>query len=293
MQVPDIRIKVSLIVATRGRTRQLEVLLKNLTKQELQKFEVIIVDQNEDDRLVAILDPSRWPYLVRHVRTPLQRGLSRARNEGLRYAKGDIIVFPDDDCWYPAWFLAKGLALLDQHQCDCVTGRAADETGRSINGRFETDATWVDRHSVWTTQIEWAVFFRRNALVAIGGYDEALGVGSQTPWWANEGQDVTLRLLEAGFTTYYDPELYGFHDELNSSMPDADMIRKGRSYARGFGYVLRRHGYGLVSIGYWILRPATGALLSVMKRDWTRSRYYGNVVLGRLEGWLKIILPTS
>lgn len=282
------QVKVSLIVATLGRPPQVvKVLLNNLMAQDLKEFEVIIVDQNNDDRLIDLTDQRFWPYPIRHVHTPSQRGLSRGRNEGLKYARGSVVVFPDDDCWYPAGFLSKGLALLSQQQCACVTGRAVDETGRSINGRFEPHAAWVERSNVWTTQIEWVAMFQKEPLLAIGGYDEAIGVGSSTPWWANEGHDVTLRLLEAGFSTYYDPQFYGHHAELNITTPDAAMIKKGRSYSRGFGYVLRRHRYGFPTLCYWTLRPIAGALISALKRDEAKSRYYANIALGRLEGWFK------
>lgn len=46
------------------------------------------------------------------------------------------MVFPDDDCWYPPWFLARGF-LMAATGADFLSGRAADEDGRSINGRYE------------------------------------------------------------------------------------------------------------------------------------------------------------
>jgi glycosyltransferase involved in cell wall biosynthesis len=280
------QVKVSLIVSTLGRTIQLEKLLDSLTHQEWKAFEVIIVDQNGDDRLVSVVNPQRWPFPVRRIHTPDQRGLSCGRNEGIKYADGSVLLFPDDDCWYPPWLLAKGMELLEKHRCASVTGRAADETGRSINGRFAEHATWIDRRNVWITQIEWVVFFRREAIITVGGYDENIGIGSSTPWGANEGQDLTLRLLEAGFTAYYDPDLFGFHIELLKFLPSDDMIRKGRSYARGFGYVLRKHRYGITSLCYWVLRPALRAASLLLKGEWRRSRYYVIVLLGRIEGWL-------
>lgn len=36
-----------------------------------------------------------------------QKGLSLARNIGLKYVKGDIVAFPDDDCEYPADLLKE------------------------------------------------------------------------------------------------------------------------------------------------------------------------------------------
>jgi glycosyltransferase involved in cell wall biosynthesis len=277
---------LSLVVCTVNRSQELIRLFQSLVHQAFKDFEVVVVDQNKDDRLASIVAQTRWPYPVRHVRTPEQSGLTRARNTGLQLAVGTFVLFPDDDCWYPEWFLQKGIDLLGKHNAAAVTGRAADRTGKTINGRFQEVATWIDRENVWTTQIEWVVFFRRDAVLAVGGYNESIGVGAATPWGANEGQDITLRLLTAGFTAYYDPALYGFHAELGIASPDAAMMRKGRSYGRGFGYVLRLHHYGVSDLAYWLVRPLGGSILFVTSGRWAQARYHANVALGRLEGWL-------
>jgi len=284
--------EVSLIIGTLGRPPEiLKNHLENLCKQEFKNFDVIIVDQNADHRLAGILNSKNWPYPIRRLHRPEQRGVTSARNEGLWHATGNIVLFPDDDCWYPPWFLAKGVELLARHKCASITGRAADEAGRSINGRFAKQAAWVDRTNVWITQIEWVVFFRRDALLAVGGYDEALGAGSAKFRWAYEGQDLTLRLLEAGHRTYYDPELYAHHEELDTRNPDDSMLRKGRAYSRGFGYVLRKHHYYPTTLIYWLLRPIAGALFALIRGEFSRARYYVYIGLGRIEGWLQFLAP--
>jgi glycosyltransferase involved in cell wall biosynthesis len=278
---------VSLIVSTRGRTEELKKLMNCLEQQDYKSFEVIIVDQNEDDRLSAALTSGQWSFPISRVSASEQRGVSRGRNLGASYAKGDILLFPDDDCWYPTWFLSKGVGMMTRLGCASISGRPVDEeTGRTINGRFANSSMWVDRKNIWITVIEWVVFFRRDAFLEVAGYDENLGPGAPSPWGANEGQDLSLRLLARGLACYYDSSLYGFHAELNTSRPDSAMIRKGRAYARGFGYVLRRHHYGIISICYWLVRPVGRSVMSLMKFDGQRLYYYVNVAIGRLEGWL-------
>lgn len=277
--------RLSLIVPTRGRAAVLPTLLDSLVRQSVQDFEVIVVDQNEDDRLVEMLRPERWPFPLRHLRTPDAFGASRARNAGLRHAAGDIVLFPDDDCWYPPWFLERALGLFHEHGGTAVAGRAADTDGRSINGRYDAMPGWIGRHNIWTTQIEWVVLFRREALVAVGGYDESIGVGAGTPWGAGEGQELMLRMLAAGYSAYYTPDLYGHHPELTVLTPDAELTRKGRAYARGMGYVLRRHRFSPGDGAYWIARPAIGAMLNLLRGRLRRGAYLWNVAAGRYEGW--------
>jgi glycosyltransferase involved in cell wall biosynthesis len=278
-------VSVALIVATRGRTHELEMLFESLGQQDFKNFEVIIVDQNDDNRLEVIHDRWRSALNIRRLWTPSERGASHARNVGWAQTQCPIVLFPDDDCWYPPSFLSQVLNVIRLKDADIVCGRAADIEARDINGRFEGSPQWVTRENVWTTQIEWMIIFKLTALRAVGGFDPKIGVGACTPWQACEGQDIVLRALASGFKCYYDNALYGHHPELNIYNPDEGMCRKGRMYARGLGHVLRVHNYTYWSLLNWLSRPIVKACLFLLVGKFDRSRYYRNVAAGRWEGW--------
>ncbi len=90
--------RFSLIVATIARTDELRRLLVSLTQQEFSDYEVILVDQNEDDRIQNVIVEFTDRLTLIRISSP--KGASRARNSGLPKASGEIIAFPDDDCWY-------------------------------------------------------------------------------------------------------------------------------------------------------------------------------------------------
>lgn len=274
---------LSLVVSTCGRANPFGQLFASLEAQTFQQFEVVIVDQNADGRAG---EPERegWSFPIRRLRTPGERGLSRGRNAGLASATGGVLLFPDDDCWYPPHFLAAALEGMEARDADVLLGRASDPvTGRSINGRFEPAATQVTRHNVWTTGIEWVAFFKRPVLDRIGGYDTEIGIGAQSPWQSCEGQDAVLRALAAGFRCWFDPAVFGHHAELDIRSPA--MLSKGRAYARGFGYVLRRHRFSTADAVRWVARPLARAAQAFVYRDRLSIAYYCNVALGRWEGW--------
>jgi glycosyltransferase involved in cell wall biosynthesis len=279
---------LSLVVATLGRTEQVGRLLRSLASQDPAGtgagtgFEVVVVDQNDDDRLLPVL--AGWPFPVRRLHTPGERGASRARNRGWRACGGEVVLFPDDDCWYAPGFLARSLALMRGLGCDVLCGRAADETGRSINGRFEPVAQPISRANVWTTGIEWMVFFRRAVLEAVDGFDEAVGIGAASPWQSSEHQDILLRAMAAGFTCRYDPAVAGHHEEIVAGPPDARTLTKARGYARGMGHVLRVHGFPLRTRGLYVLRPVAAAALALAGGRGYMVPYYREVAIGRLEG---------
>jgi ADP-heptose:LPS heptosyltransferase/glycosyltransferase involved in cell wall biosynthesis len=279
-------VSISVIVPTVSRVTELARLLDSLLDQEFQNFEVLVVDQNRDDRIVPVLERYQSRLTISRIPTPTRRGASAARNDGWRRAHGEIFLFPDDDCWYPPWFLRKGLELLDMTGADHVSGRTADETGRSINGRFASRPQFVTRRSVWTTvQAEPFGFYRRSLLDRVGGFDEGVGIGSASPWQAAEAPDFILTALERGCVCYYDPSLYGFHREYDLDDPVGRMVERGRMYGRGMGYVLRRHKFGILGLLHWASRPLITVLTSVGTGRFHRAAYSLSVSLGRIEGY--------
>ena len=277
--------RASLVVATVNRTTELRRLLDSLLEQEFRDFEILVVDQNRDDRLIPIIAPYQGQLKVSRIPTFPRRGVSAGRNDGWRRAQGEVVIFPDDDCWYPPWFLRRGMEWLDATKAQLVSGRSVDETGRSINGRFASRAQYITRRSVWTTQAEWATFFRRDLLQQLGGFDEALGLGGPSPWQAAEGPDLILKALQRQYVCYYDPLLYGFHREYDLDAPGGTMTKKGRMYGRGMGHVLRRHGFGILSLLHWASRPLFTAFVAAVTGKFHRAAYSLSVSLGRIEGW--------
>ena len=276
----------SLVVSTKGRSHELRTLLESLARQSFLDFEFLLIDQNAGNELEGLAKED-WGFEVTRIRRPFEQGLSRGRNVGLRASSGEYVCFPDDDCWYGSEFLAFGAKQIALTGADVLTGRAANEEGQSINGRFAAAATWVTSPlQVWTTQIEWVAFFRRSLLLQLDGYDEDVGIGASTPWQACEGQEVVLRALSVGAKCYYDPALTGQHAEIVVDQPSASARRKALGYARGMGYVLRKHRFGSPAVLYWVLRPLvrSGLMLALFKP--TDARYYVTVAIGRLEGAL-------
>jgi glycosyltransferase involved in cell wall biosynthesis len=83
---------VSVIVATYGRSRFLVEALDSVLAQTVQDFECIVVDDASPEPIVTP-DDGRI-RLLRHDRN---QGPSAARNTGLEAARGDYVVFLDDD----------------------------------------------------------------------------------------------------------------------------------------------------------------------------------------------------
>ena len=117
---------ISLIVGSLGREQELRRLLGSLERQTYRDFEVVLVDQTGTEALVpAVADFPR----VKVRRLTAQPGLSRARNLGLSLAQGEIVGFPDDDCWYPPDLLAEVMERFTAPGVDGLSFRVTDEAG--------------------------------------------------------------------------------------------------------------------------------------------------------------------
>lgn len=279
--------RISLVISTLGRFNEVQTFLKRLTPPTSAELEVVIVDQNDDDRLAKACQGQTWPFPLTYLHEPTMRGVCRGRNFGAHRASGELICFPDDDCTYPPDLLERVLAVFSKTRPDILTGRAADETGRSINGRFQETAQWVTRENAFQTSIEWMMFFRREVFDGLGGFSEDIGPGSGTPWMANEGQDIVLRALAQGYRVYFDPTIYGHHPVMSIERMGQNLGTKARGYGRGMGYVLGRHRYPLSTIARMIFRPAGASLLFAARLDFLLSRYYACSAYGRLEGYVE------
>lgn len=282
---------VSAIVATVDRTTPLRRLLESLAAQTSPLAEVIVVDQNDAPLPDAILRERAWPFLLHHVHCPRHRGVSRARNLGWRQAAGQWLLFPDDDCWYPPDYVERALALASEHSADIMAGRPTDPTGRTINGRFENTAGPITRSTAFTSEIEWNTLIRHDAMKQLGGYDEALSLGGDTPWQGSEGLDLVLRAILLDLDCRYDPDLVAHHAELPVDRPDRPMVRKGRDYGRSLGRVLALHGFGFWGVAYWMARSAGNLAASLAKGRFDRAWYYLNQMVGRFEGGIGRTLP--
>jgi len=271
--------RFSLILATVNRVKEVKRFLQSLAKQTYTNFELIVVDQNPDNRLVPILDAFKSVFYIVHLRsTP---GLSRARNIGLRYIKGDIVAFPDDDCWYPPHLLERVSHIFTNTSIDGVTGMAVDGSGKPLGG-WDKKPGFLNIYNVWRRAISYTIFLRNEVVCTLGEFDENLGVGASTPWGSGEETDYLLKAIKKGFSIYYEPTIKIYHPQKNISS------KKALHYARGMGYVLRKHQYSPWFFIYWQLRSLVGIGEAIIRGDWQKAMIRWAYVKGRLQGWRAI-----
>jgi glycosyltransferase involved in cell wall biosynthesis len=272
-------LRISLIMATIKRTQEISRFLAALDMQSYQNFELIVVDQNSDDRLLSILEPYHSRFSIVHLHSA--PGLSKARNLGLQHIKGEIVAFPDDDCCYSQHLLEKIVSLLQQQpNWDGISGRPADQS------YWHRTAGSVNRFNVWKRGISYTIFLRRKIIEAVGYFDESLGVGAGTAWGSGEETDYLLRAINLGKQIYYMPSITVEHPgEIQSNESPNVSTNKSRYYAAGKGRVLRKSNSPLWFFTYQCLKPLAKSCLGVILRHPEQQKLGWDVFTGILEGW--------
>ena len=171
--------KVSLVLATLGRDRELVDFLKSLLLQTHKNFELIIIDQNKDGKVDSIVDPFKDCLDVKHVKVDFV-GNSRARDYGIGMAQGRIIAFPDDDCGYDRDVLKKVVAEFSRRKdlAILVAGSYDFSSSRFSIGVNSRKAQYFSRFQMMG--VEFTQFFDLNRIDRQQFHlDHDFGIGSK------------------------------------------------------------------------------------------------------------------
>jgi glycosyltransferase involved in cell wall biosynthesis len=238
--------RFSLIVATVNRHDELSRLLLSLVHQKTHDFELIVVDQNSDDQLAPLLQ--RWlkdatqrslangdaPRLVHLRAVP---GLSRARNLGLEHATGDIIAFPDDDCWYEP----TTLAFIDRWFAEnpgygIVSLGSRDSCGTISGNRWPQEQCDLSRTNVFRTTATYSYFLNRGRISQQVLFDQEIGPGAATIFGAGEDTELILSLMKAGVRGRFLK-----NPSIGHPCKPYDSAERAWRYGAGFGRVMAKH----------------------------------------------------
>jgi len=200
--------KVSVIIATYGRDSCLVNTIRSVLLQDYPDFELLVVDQSADhtpevENFLRNGDDPRYSY---HLITP--PSLPAARNFGLARARGEIVIYIDDDVLLDPGFI---------HAHVKAYGRA--ERIAAVGGRIRTRGRPLSTHLLaFSASAEWSggfdfpdegeldaaqgcnMSFRRSALEEIGGFDPSYEGNALA-----EEFDTCFRLRRQGHRIRFEP----------------------------------------------------------------------------------------
>lgn len=186
----ETRPQVSVVIATRARPALLARGLGALARQTLAPgaFEVVVVDDGPHavTRDVVTVAARAWPQIAwRYLEGGTPHGPAVARNRGWRAARAPVVAFTDDDTVALRDWLARGIEAMDDHAGPALAGRIVVPRARTgAPSDHERMTRGLERAEFATAN----AFVRRDALQAVGGFDERFA----RAW--REDSDLQFRL---------------------------------------------------------------------------------------------------
>ncbi len=213
-------IKVSIIVPTFRRPEILKETLDALTHLDFPKdeYEIIVVDDGSADSTPEIVKNFQkgLPRLTYHFQE--NSGVAKARNEGARLTKGDVLIFNDDDIIIESDNIQRHLRHLSEFGSCLVCGHweftpeLAESMKSTQFGRYrmamenwykEENKKELIRDNCYRSQTispQNASVYRKD-FWHIGGFDE------EFPYAGCEDQEFNLRAVKAGYKFIYDYDI--------------------------------------------------------------------------------------
>ncbi|KAF0192101.1 MAG: glycosyl transferase family 2 [Gammaproteobacteria bacterium] len=251
--MPDI----SLIVSTTGREKELARLLNSLLSEETSRFEIILVDQSKDEqireKLAHLVTEFSDQLRITHV-VDEGRGLSRARNIGLKIARGKITGFPDDDCWYSGRVVAAVWTYFKAHPQTTILAGPYSEPG-VINPAFPSRPLALTLHNFIGKTSSVGLFINTESpLKPVIYFDERIGAGTAMP--IGEETDLVMRLLCQGALARFEPDIVVYHQIQRDKALSPDTYA---AMTRAFWYVIAKN-YKPLWTEARVLRGVAGCL---------------------------------
>ena len=281
--MPD-DVTISLVIPTYQREQVLCATLRQVLELPSQPLEILVVDQtpqHEDATeayLRSLADQITW------IRAAVP-GLPQARNLGLSRAHGDVILFVDDDVAIDSDLVAEHARCYRDETIVAVAGRVRSPQSDGQpprRGKTGLVNLWSSMPSEnWDSdqpsEVMWCtggnMSARREALSAVGGFDEAYGVGAALL----EDTDVSLLLRRSGRIVYC-PQASIIHLAATTGGVRVPAIEDYVwSLSRNRAYFVRKHAQ--------VLQRATSlARLAVTVASFTVRRRNPRILAAGLRG---------
>ena len=110
---------LSVLICTYNREKYIGPLLESIAANDLPKseYEIVLVDNNCTDNTRSVCEAFAKAHkdVVFHYFVETEQGLSAARNKAIKEAKGDVLVYIDDDALVDSWYLRTIAEYMSAH----------------------------------------------------------------------------------------------------------------------------------------------------------------------------------
>jgi glycosyltransferase involved in cell wall biosynthesis len=176
---------VSVIIPTYNRAQFVTEAIESVLGQSYDDFELIIIDDGSEDDT-----QERFKRFANRIRYQYQenRGISHARNAGLRLAQAGYIAFLDSDDLWAKDKLARQIDYMENHpdHLICYTDEIWIRNGVRVNPKriHGKHSGWIFQHCIPLCIISLSsAMMRKDLFDKVGIFDKALPVCEDYDLW--------------------------------------------------------------------------------------------------------------
>lgn len=236
-------ILISVIIPTHNRADALKLTLARLAEQNFRKpWEAIVINNNSTDETDEVVKSAQADFPVSlsliYEKNP---GPAATRNKGARAARGEYLIFIDNDILTEPDFLQKHYERLRNNPNSWFVGQVIDlpEHQATVFGKYRKSLypvisadTGLSETDAITGQ---GTSMPRAHFEMLGGFDENFFTAS------GEDRELAMRAMAAGIKIYFDPGIVtGHNDWAGTSI--RDFCRRQRLYTQTEPFFWRKYG---------------------------------------------------
>lgn len=273
--------RLSIIIPTIGRIKELVSLLESIIRSEIDptQVEIIVIDQNH----ISFLEEVRLKFESVRWENVDFKGLSKAKNFGANIAQGDFLSFPDDDCKVFSDTYSKALGILISENADIVFGRCVDSQGEDSVLKFKKTAYLLNKNNMLGGFVEATGVISKRVFEQGFFFDENMGAGCF--FGAEEGFDWLYRILKSSsFKAYFEPGILFYHPQVIVQNGDFNSLNRVFKYRCGTAYLCKKHGFYFKYFRRLFLTLVASIAFLFLKPK--KAKYYLTESCSLIVGWI-------
>lgn len=221
---------VSVVVVTRRRRKELKRLLKSLVKQTHKPLEIIIVVNDDSFELENKL-VKQFVQLPISVLLEPRKGIPVARNKGIKYAKGEIITFIDDDCEAEINWIQQITEVHKKYdEKTIIQGKSISVPKNNFYVQITSShyKNWIKAQDFYNNELQ--TFDTKNLSFKSKVFNDKDNLFNEEIMFASDDIELGYRLRKKGFKILYNKKVAVKHFERTSFL---DFYRQHVRFAIG------------------------------------------------------------
>lgn len=207
--------KISIIIPCYNSADTIKKTIENLRASlrfcKSQEYELIIVNDGSNDGLIGLLKNEQNLLLINH---DTNKGLSAARNSGIRKSTGSLIIFLDSDIYVKEDWIFKMLSVIQNKNIIGVTGSLGPFPNKRLTLLEKYLFSKYRGHQVknQNTPLDYKSFVFSNTIIKKAALDQAGFFNENLKHYGGEDTELAIRLNKLYPTQMRKCHAYGIHD---------------------------------------------------------------------------------